>query len=68
VLWAMIACVVVRHVGGPRGPQAIPVGERHMRILWAGQGPVDLPSPNKVGSLIPWPGFEEEPPTGVAAL
>jgi hypothetical protein len=39
VLWAMIGCVFGRNVGGPRGPHAIPVDERRVRILWSGQAP-----------------------------
>jgi hypothetical protein len=62
VLRAMIGCVFIRNVGGPRGPQAIPIDERRVRILWSGQAPSDLPAPNKVSATTPWPGFEDEPP------
>ena len=62
VLGAMIGCVFVRNVGGPRGPQAIPIDERRVRILWSGQAPGDLPAVNKVSAITPWSGFEEEPP------
>jgi hypothetical protein len=65
VLRAMIGCVFVRNVGGPRGPQAIPIDERRVRILWSGQAPGDLPAANKVSAVAPWRGFEDEPPAGV---
>lgn len=65
VLRAMIDCVFVRNVGGPRGPQAVPIDERRVRILWHGQGPEDLPASNKVSPVIPWRGFEEEPSAGM---
>jgi hypothetical protein len=64
-LRAMIDCVFVRNVGGPRGPQAIPVDERRVRVLWRGQGPGDLPVQNKASAVVPWRGFEEEPAAGV---
>jgi site-specific DNA recombinase len=66
VLRAMIDCVFVRNVGGPRGPQAIPVDGRRVRVLWHGQGPRDLPGRNKASEVLPWSGFEEKAPTGVA--
>jgi site-specific DNA recombinase len=66
VLVAMIGCVFVRNVGGPRGPQAIPVDERRVRILWRGQAPTDLPAHNKASAVSPWRGFEDEPPAGMA--
>jgi site-specific DNA recombinase len=66
VLRAMIDCVFVRNVGGPRGPPAHPVDDRRVRVLWRGQGPRDLPVHNKASTLVPWPGFEEEPTPGVA--
>jgi hypothetical protein len=65
VLGAMIGCVFVRNVGGPRGPQAIPIDERRVRILWRGQTPTELPAHNKVSAIIPWTGFEEESPAGM---
>ena len=65
VLRAMIGCVFVRNVGGPRGPQAIPIDERRVRILWSGESPGDLPATNKTSAIIPWSGFEEEPPAGM---
>jgi len=65
VLRAMIDCVFVRNVGGPRGPQAIPIDERRVRILWSGQAPDDLPAVNKASTIIPWSGFEDEAPAGV---
>jgi hypothetical protein len=66
VLGAMIGCVFVRNVGGPRGPQAIPVDERRARILWRGQAPTDLPAHNKASAISPWRGFEDEPPARMA--
>jgi site-specific DNA recombinase len=63
VLRAMIDCVFVRNVGGPRGPQTIPIDERRVRVLWRGQGPDDLPAINKAGTVRPWDGFEDEAPT-----
>jgi len=65
VLRAIVGCVFVRNVGGPRGPQAIPIDERRVRILWSGQAPDDLPAHNKASAVIPWSGFEQEPPTGM---
>jgi DNA invertase Pin-like site-specific DNA recombinase len=65
VLRALIDCVFVRNVGGPRGPQAVPIDERRVRILWRGQGPRDLPATNKASVIAPWRGFEHEAPTGV---
>jgi DNA invertase Pin-like site-specific DNA recombinase len=65
VLGAMIGCVFVRNVGGPRGPQAIPIDERRVRILWRGQAPTDLPTHNKVSALVSWRGFEEESSPGM---
>ena len=65
VLRAMIGCVFVRNVGGPRGPQAIPIDERRVRILWSGESPGDLPAINKASAITPWSGFEEEPPAGM---
>jgi hypothetical protein len=65
VLRAMIGCVFVRNVGGPRGPQAIPIDERRVRILWSGQAPGDLPAVNKASAITPWHGFEHEPPPGM---
>jgi DNA invertase Pin-like site-specific DNA recombinase len=67
VLCAVIDCVFVRNVGGPRGPQAVPIDERRVRILWRGQGPRDLPARNKVSPVIPWGGFENELTTGMAS-
>lgn len=67
VLRAMIDCVFVRNVGGPRGPQAIPVDERRVRVLWRGQGPTDLPVHNKTSVLVSWLGFEQEPPARVSS-
>jgi hypothetical protein len=61
----MIGCVFVRNVGGPRGPQAIPIDERRVRILWSGEAPGDLPAINKASAITPWSGFEEEPPAGM---
>ena len=66
VLGAMIGCVFARNVGGPRGPHAIPIDERRVRILWRGQAPTDLPAHNKASMIIPWAGFEDEAPAGVA--
>jgi len=66
VLRAMIGCIFVRNVGGRRGPQAIPIDERRVRILWSGQAPSDLPAVNKASALTPWTGFEDEPPAGMA--
>jgi DNA invertase Pin-like site-specific DNA recombinase len=66
VLGAMIGCVFARNVGGPRGPQAIPVDERRARILWRGQAPADLPARNKPSTVASWAGFEDEAPAGVA--
>jgi hypothetical protein len=65
VLRAMIGCVFVRNTGGPRGPQAIPIDERRVRILWHGQSPGELPTQNKVSSIVPWAGFEDESPPGM---
>jgi site-specific DNA recombinase len=65
VLRAMIGCVFVRNVGGPRGPQAIPIDERRVRILWSGQSPDELPALNKVSAITPWSGFEDEPSAGM---
>jgi DNA invertase Pin-like site-specific DNA recombinase len=65
VLGAMIGCVFVRNVGGPRGPQAVPIDARRVRILWRGELPDDLPAPNKVSAVVPWLGFEDEPSPGV---
>ena len=66
VLAAMIDCVFVRNVGGPRGPQAVPIDDRRVRILWRGQAPPDLPAHNKASAVVPWTGFEDEPPAGVS--
>ena len=66
VLRAMIDCVFCRNVGHRRGPQAIPIDERRVRILWRGQGPTDLPAHSKVSPLVRWAGFEDEAPPGVA--
>jgi site-specific DNA recombinase len=65
VLRAMIDCVFVRNVGGPRGPQAVPIDGRRVRILWRGQGPGDLPPANRAGAIVPWAGFENEPSPGM---
>ena len=65
VLRAMVGCVFVRNVGGPRGPQAIPIDDRRVRILWSGQAPDDLPAPNKASTITAWSGFEDEPPAGM---
>jgi site-specific DNA recombinase len=65
VLTAMIGCIFVRNVGGPRGPQAIPIDDRRVRILWRGQAPADLPANNKASTVTPWAGFKDEPPAGV---
>jgi hypothetical protein len=65
VLGAMIGCVFVRNVGGPRGPQAVPIDARRVRILWRGESPSDLPAPNRASAVIPWSGFEDEPSAGV---
>jgi hypothetical protein len=65
VLRAMIDCVFVRKVAGPRGPQAIPIDERRVRILWSGQSPDDLPALNQASTVTPWRGFEDESPTGM---
>jgi DNA invertase Pin-like site-specific DNA recombinase len=67
VLGALIDCIFVRNVGGPRGRQTIPIDERRVRIMWRGQGPDDLPASNKVSPVIPWRGFEDEPPAGMAS-
>jgi hypothetical protein len=67
VLRALIDCVFVQNTGGPRGPQAIPIDERRVRILWRGQGPEQLPAANKVSPIVPWRGFEHEPPSGMTA-
>ena len=61
----MIGCVFARNVGGPSGPQAIPVDDRRVRILWYGQAPSDFPARNKASTVSPWRGFEDEPPAGV---
>jgi DNA invertase Pin-like site-specific DNA recombinase len=66
VLRAMIDCVFVRNVGGPRGPQAVPLDDRRVRILWRGQGPEELPARNRASVVMPWRGFEDEAPPGVA--
>jgi DNA invertase Pin-like site-specific DNA recombinase len=65
VLRAMIGCVFVRNVGGPRGPQAIPIDARRVRILWSGQAPDDLPATNKASAIVPWNGFEQEASAGM---
>jgi hypothetical protein len=65
VLRAMIDCVFVRNVGGPRGPQAIAIDARRVRIVWRGQGPDDLPAANKASVISPWRGFEQEPAAGM---
>ncbi len=67
VLRAMIGCVFARNVGGPRGPHAIPIDERRVRILWSGQAPTDLPAHNKASAITPWRGFEDEAPAGMTA-
>jgi hypothetical protein len=56
----MIDTVFVRSVGGPRGPQAIPLDHRRVRILWRGQGPSDLPASNKASTTVPWSWPEDE--------
>ena len=67
VLRALIDCVFVRNVGGPRGPQAVPIDERRVQILWRGQGPKDLPATNRASAVFPWRGFEEEAPSGMTS-
>jgi DNA invertase Pin-like site-specific DNA recombinase len=67
VLRAMIDCVFCRNFGHRRGPQALPIDERRVRILWRGQGPLDLPAHNKASAVVPWTGFEDEPPTGMSS-
>ena len=54
------------NVGGPRGPYAIPIDDRRVRILWNGEAPGDLPAASKTSAIVPWRGFEDEPPTGMA--
>jgi site-specific DNA recombinase len=66
VLRAMIDCVFVRNVRGPKGPHAVPVDERRVRILWSGQAPADLPATGRVSVVVPWLGFEDEASPGVA--
>ena len=66
VLAAMIGCIFVRNVGGPRGPQAIPIDDRRVRILWRGPDR-HLPAHNKATGGCPWPGFEDESPARVPA-
>ena len=51
----MIDCIFVRNVGGPRGPQAVPIDEERVRILWRGTGPSDLPAANRASKVVPWP-------------
>jgi DNA invertase Pin-like site-specific DNA recombinase len=65
ILRAMIDCVFVRNVGGPRGPYAIPIDDRRVRILWNGEAPGDLPAASKASAIVPWSGFEDEAPTGM---
>jgi len=60
ILRAMIDTVFVRSAGGPRGPQAIPLDYRRVRILWRGQGPSDLPSSNQASTTVSWPWPEDE--------
>jgi hypothetical protein len=67
VLRAMIGCVFVRSVPGPRGRNAPPIDAHRVRVLWRGQEPADLPAHNKVSPLVPWLGFEDEPPTRMAS-
>jgi DNA invertase Pin-like site-specific DNA recombinase len=62
-----IDCVMVRNVGGPRGPQAVPIDADRVQILWHGTGPADLPRRNKVSPLEPWPWPEAKPPARKAA-
>jgi hypothetical protein len=50
----MIDCVFVKNIGGPKGPQAVPLNEERVQILWRGQGPSDLPRANRAGEVVPW--------------
>jgi site-specific DNA recombinase len=59
VLRAMVDVIFVRNTKGPRGPQAIPLDSRRVRILWRGEAP-DLPSSNKASAVIPWPWPSED--------
>jgi hypothetical protein len=65
----MIDVVWVRSVGGPRGPQAIPLDERRVHIAWRGQAPADLPRGGTVysGGIVPWPWPGDEAHARVAA-
>lgn len=69
VLRDMIDVVFVRSVGGPRGPQAVPLDSKRVRILWRGEGPADLPRGGRVhsGGIMPWPWPEGEPQARMAA-
>jgi DNA invertase Pin-like site-specific DNA recombinase len=51
----LIDVVFVRQHGTNRGPQANPVDERRVHILWRGEGPHDLPASNKATAVAPWP-------------
>jgi site-specific DNA recombinase len=59
VLRAMIDVVFVKASFGPRGPQAIPLDSRRVRILWRGQASDDLPGRNVASDVVPWTGFED---------
>ena len=60
ILRAMIDVVFVKASFGPRGPQAIPLDSRRVRILWRGQAPDDLPGKNVASHVMPWTGFEDD--------
>lgn len=64
VLRAMIDVVFVKASFGPRGPQAIPLDSRRVRVLWRGQGPDDLPGSNRVSVLRPWSWPEDDSSAG----
>ncbi len=61
VLRSLIDVVFVRSTGGPRGRYAIALNLDRVRVLWAGEGPSDLPVSNRVGRVVGWRWPEREP-------
>ena len=71
VLADLIDVVMVRSVGGPRGPHAIPLDERRVLVFWHGQGPAGLPQRSRFANGVEpfaWPAVEDDPGAGVALL
>lgn len=71
VLADLVDVVMVRRVGGPRGPHAIPLNPDRVIVLWHGQAPADLPLRSRFANGVqpfPWPTVEHDPGPGVARL